>query len=279
MGAPRALAVMTVAALACAPAAGATTVRQSAPGPFGNTTLVIQAGPAEANAVTVRTQGFAFVAEDAGAPVTAGPGCVQAATNRAECTVAMPPEVNVDLGDGNDGFAIPVPSITFGLQVSVAGGPGSDALSTATQMSSGVTLDGGDGDDLLVGGYPAQEQMSGGPGNDQLRAQNGDGDDVLSCGPGVDAVTADRGDGIAADCENRPVFADTRRCVVPQLRGAKLSTARRRLSRAGCRTGAVRRRYSRRVRKGRVIASAPKAGSRRATGTKVRLSVSRGRRR
>jgi hypothetical protein len=66
-------------------------------------------------------------------------------------------------------------------------------------------------------------------------------------------------------------------CVVPKLRGKTLHAARVALGRAHCRVGKIHRVRSHRVRKGRVLSSAPRAGSHRGAGTKVGLVVSRGR--
>jgi beta-lactam-binding protein with PASTA domain len=66
-------------------------------------------------------------------------------------------------------------------------------------------------------------------------------------------------------------------CVVPKVVGKKLKAARSAIVRAHCRVGKVKKRYSRRVRKGRVLAQSPKAHRRLARNTKVNLVVSRGR--
>jgi uncharacterized delta-60 repeat protein len=68
-------------------------------------------------------------------------------------------------------------------------------------------------------------------------------------------------------------------CVVPGVRGQKLAAARTRLVRANCRLGKVRRAYSSRVRRGRVITHRPRAGARLAELAKVDVVVSRGKRR
>jgi uncharacterized delta-60 repeat protein len=68
-------------------------------------------------------------------------------------------------------------------------------------------------------------------------------------------------------------------CVVPAVRGRKLAVARTRLVRANCRLGKVRRSYSGRVRRGRVISQRPRVGARLAELAKVDLVVSRGPRR
>ncbi len=67
-------------------------------------------------------------------------------------------------------------------------------------------------------------------------------------------------------------------CVVPKLKGRTLPGARAALRRSRCRLGAVTRRYSRAVRKGRVMAQRPLPRTRRANGARVNVTVSRGRR-
>jgi subtilisin family serine protease len=69
-----------------------------------------------------------------------------------------------------------------------------------------------------------------------------------------------------------------RACVVPRVRGARLAVAKARIRRAGCQVGRVRSSNSR-LRRGRVIENRPGAGRRVARGTRVNLTVSRGRRR
>ncbi|HET7856698.1 MAG TPA: PASTA domain-containing protein [Gaiellaceae bacterium] len=65
-------------------------------------------------------------------------------------------------------------------------------------------------------------------------------------------------------------------CRVPRVVGLRLTPARARIRRAGCRTGRVRRARSRRV--GRVLAQNPRAGTRRPRGARVNLVVGRRRR-
>jgi subtilisin family serine protease len=67
-----------------------------------------------------------------------------------------------------------------------------------------------------------------------------------------------------------------RRCVVPRLRGKTLRAATTAIKRAGCRLGRVKRAKSR-VKKGRVAAQSPAAGRRVARGSKVAVTISRGR--
>jgi hypothetical protein len=65
-------------------------------------------------------------------------------------------------------------------------------------------------------------------------------------------------------------------CVVPNVRRKPLATAKRRIVAAHCRTGRVRKAYSKTVRKGRVISQRPRAGKKLVRGSKVNLVVSRG---
>lgn len=75
-----------------------------------------------------------------------------------------------------------------------------------------------------------------------------------------------------------PARPPVRRCVVPRVVGRKLAKAKAAIKKARCRTGKVRRAYSRKRKKGFVLAQKPKAGRRLAVGARVNLVVSRGRR-
>jgi TolB protein len=70
--------------------------------------------------------------------------------------------------------------------------------------------------------------------------------------------------------------APAERCVVPKVVGKTLATARTLLAKARCSTGKVTLVRSAKVAKGRVVAATPKPGRSVAVGTKVALSVSRG---
>ena len=65
-------------------------------------------------------------------------------------------------------------------------------------------------------------------------------------------------------------------CVVPKLEGKRLAAATRALKKARCAVGHITKRKSSTVRKGRVISSRPPASSRHKAGTKIALTVSRG---
>ena len=65
-------------------------------------------------------------------------------------------------------------------------------------------------------------------------------------------------------------------CVVPRVVGLRLAAARKRITRANCRVGKVRRTHVRSKRQvGRVIAQSPRGGTRHRAGTRVNLAVGR----
>ena len=68
-------------------------------------------------------------------------------------------------------------------------------------------------------------------------------------------------------------------CIVPNVKGKPLPAAKRGLAAAHCKAGKVTRKYSSKVKKGRVISQDEPPGTRLAPGTTVDLVVSRGRRR
>jgi hypothetical protein len=68
-------------------------------------------------------------------------------------------------------------------------------------------------------------------------------------------------------------------CMVQDVKRQTLPTAKRTIPRANCRIGKIRRAYSKRVKKGRVISQKPKFGAVLPRGAKVNLVVSRGRNR
>jgi glucose/arabinose dehydrogenase len=128
-----------------------------------------------------------------------------------------------------------------------------------------------------------------------LRPQAPDAQDDRQLGldvPGLTSFGEDSCGGVYAVSADGPVFrleaeGATRaacpaarlviRCRVPRVLGLRLATARSRIRRAYCRVGRVRQQRSSRAR-GRVVGQSPRPGARRARGTRVHLTVSRGRR-
>ena len=67
-------------------------------------------------------------------------------------------------------------------------------------------------------------------------------------------------------------------CLVPRVVGKTLAAAKLAIQRARCATGPIMRRRSSRFRRGRVMAQRPAARARRVAGSRVSLTLSRGRR-
>jgi PASTA domain/Divergent InlB B-repeat domain len=67
-------------------------------------------------------------------------------------------------------------------------------------------------------------------------------------------------------------------CVVPKVKGKTLRAAKRALRQAHCSLGKVTKVFSAKMKKGRVLSSKPKAGKQLAAGSKVKLTLSKGKR-
>jgi hypothetical protein len=102
------------------------------PRPFCTVHIDFAAAAGEANVVSVAAAGpAAVVVEDAGAPLTAGPGCVQDGASRARCEAVAerePDMLRMDgalaAGDGDDVLRVPADGSWFELD----GGAGSDRM-------------------------------------------------------------------------------------------------------------------------------------------------------
>jgi PASTA domain/Divergent InlB B-repeat domain len=68
-------------------------------------------------------------------------------------------------------------------------------------------------------------------------------------------------------------------CRVPKVKGRRLGAAKSAIRRAHCRVGKIRRVYSPKVKSGRVVSQKPRPRTRLAAGSKVRLTVSKGKKR
>ena len=97
----------------------------------------------------------------------------------------MPSRVVLYLGDGDDwqSFSSDYPAA---LPATVYGEDGKDQLQT--YGADHVTLDGGNGDDLLKG-WQSNDTLLGGPGNDEINGSGGD--DHIEGGDGNDAISPD----------------------------------------------------------------------------------------
>jgi RTX calcium-binding nonapeptide repeat (4 copies) len=150
---------------------------------------------------------------DLGAPVTAGPYCLQVDARTADC---WSDRLSVDarLGDrddvaeavvgsgdgstkfdfwgeaGNDRLVIPAYESFYG---NLRGGAGDDVLHGFGPATSGQLLDGGPGADQIVGGRAPDTLRDGDPEDDLARdlIDGGGGQDILSYGPRSKAVRVD----------------------------------------------------------------------------------------
>ena len=100
-----------------------------------------------------------------------------------------------------------------------------------------------------------------------------DGDGTL------DLVTANRGSKTVTVMLNGADAPQPVVCRVPAVARRTLPLARRLVGAANCRVASVRRKYSKRVRRGRVISVSPQPGTRAPVDTPVSLLLSKGRKR
>ena len=154
--------------------AGAATIARTA------NTLTYYAAEGEENRLTITFDGVVgYVFEDTGT-APGGPVAIQGACGSATGLVRCVPfvsEIDVNLGDLNDGLTVSLPADHV-FPVAADGGDGSDVLSGG---AAGDDLHGGAGADLL----------SGGGGEDRLdsgASPGGTGTDVLVGGDGIDTV-------------------------------------------------------------------------------------------
>jgi hypothetical protein len=182
-----------IAALALSPAAAsAGTIA------YEGDTLVVTAGPGEANSITFGgdEEGRLSISDAAGYSFP-GDRCTQVDPEYSiQCD--LPARIRANLGDGND-RAVINHMVQGNPVVEVLGGPGADELK-AIDGNTQLTLDGGPGADILrsegggdiLRGGPDGDDLIGGPGADVL--EGGDGDDTLT-GDACEAPAADVLDG------------------------------------------------------------------------------------
>lgn len=193
--------------LAATPA-GAATVSRAPDG-----ALVLTAAPGEKNVVGVQSTyddptKFVFYDSVAKVGTELPDGCTRDdPTALTSMVCANPPEIRVELGDGDDEGYI---SSDVKVPVTFFGGTGNDAIQGNAQPQ---TMDGGPGNDILEGyqgddtllGADGADKVHGGAGSDRVDGGAGDdlvsGDgsegqwtDVIDGGPGVDRIETDFSD-------------------------------------------------------------------------------------
>ena len=191
--------VVVAGTLLIAPAAHAATV-SSVSDPAGHATITYNAHSGEANDLNVGfTGGTVFT--DAGASITAGPGCA-ASANGAVCP-ANPELIDVLLRNRDDRASIiGYPQVQ---NIHLSAGAGDDNATGVAVID--VLLEGDAGDDVLEAESDVTATTDGGSGDDTLtvfpflatgRAIGGSGSDQLyfkAAGPGPSLADLDGGNG------------------------------------------------------------------------------------
>ena len=197
MRSARCFAIAVLALGLCASTAHAAVVPQAARALGGSgatlhlegSTLVYTASPGVMNWPSVSSpDGSTLRIADANEQInTAGSGCELAwPDDVTEVLCPMPAGLRLELGDQDD--RVLLRETLPPLPITVVGGPGNDSLSANNDVDNRVTLDGGEGDDVLDG-MRFGDTLLGGPGNDTLRGNGGD--DVLRGGDGNDRLEPD----------------------------------------------------------------------------------------
>jgi Ca2+-binding RTX toxin-like protein len=181
LGRVRRAGLLTAALLAVAVAAPAAS--NAATASKSGSTVTVTAGAGEANDLKITVSGSDFrIDEDGwGVSLSAGSGCVSGGATIVNCATAGVTSVVVDAGDLND--------------------------SVDTNISTSVTLLGGDGNDGLVGGS-GSDTIDGGVGDDGFSGRmggdtfvGGAGSDFVSYSTRTNPVIVDL-DGVADDGES-----------------------------------------------------------------------------
>jgi hypothetical protein len=112
---------LLVALFGCLPVAADASTASVTLTPFGYFALFVQAGPGEANDVSIvrAPNGFDYLIEDRGAAIAPGSGCTSADANHVICPGDAVQQVFVVLDDGDDrlttaGLAYPESELPFG---------------------------------------------------------------------------------------------------------------------------------------------------------------------
>jgi Ca2+-binding RTX toxin-like protein len=169
-----------------APAAHAATVE------VVNGTAVFTAAPGEHNDVRAGTlaipDGRTLRIDDAGAPLTAGPGCRRLAVGSVWCPEATPGALALSVSTGDENDQVFIDDSVF-RTVTVHGGTGDDTIHVGNSVGTPAVLDGGAGDDQLSTAMNSSDTpvLRGGSGDDVLTILEGGGAQA-SGGAGNDRI-------------------------------------------------------------------------------------------
>jgi VCBS repeat protein/PASTA domain-containing protein len=178
--------------------------------------------------------------------------------------------VTVELNSGEGQFpesgTYAVGATPVGVGVAFLDDDGALDIAAANRGTNDISILSGIGD----GRFNEQSRLKVGKGPAGLAIGDLNGDGLN------DLVTANRlGTSVTVALQGadapQPVV-----CLVPAVARRKLAVARRLVSAANCKVTSVRRRFSGRIKKGKVISITPVPGTRRPVGTAVTLLVSRG---
>jgi hypothetical protein len=171
--------VVALGALAAVPAFASGATVTSAAG-----TITYTAGAGETNSVVIDDPGSTYTFDESPS-ITAGAGCTQTDADTVTCADTGVDVVVVNLNDMND---------------------------TATAVGSNqddVDMNGGAGNDVLVGSVQGAETISGGDDNDRLDpGPNGNADDVLDGGNGIDRAVFGIVTGATYTCTSQALTID-----------------------------------------------------------------------
>ena len=165
-----------------------------------------------------------------------------------------------------NGASYRVGGVPWKLAVGDVDGDGTTDIVSANRGTNDVSVLLG----LPDGSFREQPRLRVGRTPIQLALEDLDGEGTL------DLVTANRRSKSVTVMLNGADAPQPIVCLVPPAARRTVATARRMLEAARCRLGTIRRKYSKRVRRGRVIALIPVPGARLPADTAVTLLVSRG---
>lgn len=185
-------------------------------------------------------------------------------------TAHAPNGVDVFLNDGEGQFSAGSSRVVGGTPVAIAAAyidsDSSLDVVTANRGTNDVSILLGSDD----GTFQAQARTRVGKGPAALAVSDFDSDGTN------DLVVADRLSKAVTVLLNGANAPQPVVCQVPPVARKTLPRARRLVASANCKVGAIRRKYSSRIRRGKVIAVSPLPGTRRPVDTPVTLLVSRG---
>jgi Glucodextranase, domain B/PASTA domain len=145
-------------------------------------------------------------------------------------------------------------------------------VSSASATLSGIATAGSGINSLIVGGQAVPV------------APDGTWSAQVPLSPGANTITALATDGAGATTQAQvtvvyqpPAPPPVVKCHVPRVKGMKLPAAEKALRKAHCKVGKVKHVSARKLARGRVMSTKPRAGRRLRAGSKIELFVSKGR--